>query len=109
MGYMAFSVACIDQIVVSAYTIPTDAPEADGTLEWNSTALVLIEIRTGDVVGLGYTYGNAAIARTAKCDGCPRPADAPVTTISRFPLLAIYSFPTFICMISMLRSHLLII
>lgn len=63
---MAFSEACIDQIAVSAYTIPTDAPEADGTLEWNSTTLVLVEIRAGDVVGLGYTYGSAVIGGVAK-------------------------------------------
>lgn len=26
----------IQQVKVSAYTIPTDAPEADGTLRWHS-------------------------------------------------------------------------
>jgi RimJ/RimL family protein N-acetyltransferase len=34
---------------VSAYTIPTDAPEADGTLEWTSTTLVLVEANAGDL------------------------------------------------------------
>ena len=29
---------------VSAYTIPTDAPESDGTLEWNATTLVLVVV-----------------------------------------------------------------
>ena len=63
---MALSAACIEQIAVSAYTIPTDAPEADGTLAWDSTTLVLTEIRAGGVVGIGYTYGNAAIVMLAK-------------------------------------------
>ena len=33
----------IEQLVVSAYRIPTDAPnESDGTLVWNETTLVLV-------------------------------------------------------------------
>ncbi len=28
--------ATIDKVEVSAYTIPTDAPEADGTISWDS-------------------------------------------------------------------------
>lgn len=31
--------AVIERVDVSAYTIPTDRPEADGTLEWDSTTL----------------------------------------------------------------------
>ena len=34
--------AVIDSIDVSAYTIPTERPEADGTLEWDSTTMVLV-------------------------------------------------------------------
>ncbi|MDQ2752228.1 MAG: mandelate racemase, partial [Bacteroidota bacterium] len=34
----------IKDLKVSAYTIPTDSPEADGTIEWNSTTMVLVEI-----------------------------------------------------------------
>jgi hypothetical protein len=33
----------IERIEVSAYTIPTDLPESDGTLEWNDTTLVVVE------------------------------------------------------------------
>jgi L-alanine-DL-glutamate epimerase-like enolase superfamily enzyme len=47
---------------VSAYTIPTDFPEADGTLAWDSTTMVLVELRAGDHHGLGYTYANIAAA-----------------------------------------------
>jgi L-alanine-DL-glutamate epimerase-like enolase superfamily enzyme len=47
---------------VSVFTIPTDAPESDGTFEWTSTTIVLVEITAGRVSGLGYTYGNKAIA-----------------------------------------------
>lgn len=52
----------IRQVHARAYRIPTDLPEADGTLEWNNTTLVLAEVCAGDVTGIGYTYGNAAIA-----------------------------------------------
>jgi len=37
----------IAQITASAYRIPTDAPEADGTLAWNETTLVLVEATGG--------------------------------------------------------------
>lgn len=32
---------------VSAYKIPTDIPESDGTIEWDSTTLVLVEVNAG--------------------------------------------------------------
>jgi L-alanine-DL-glutamate epimerase-like enolase superfamily enzyme len=47
---------------VSAYRFPTDAPEADGTLSWDSTTLVLVEATGDGVTGIGYTYGPPAIA-----------------------------------------------
>jgi L-alanine-DL-glutamate epimerase-like enolase superfamily enzyme len=40
----------------SAYKVPTDAPEADGTLAWDHTVLVVAEVRAGGKSGLGYTY-----------------------------------------------------
>src|SRR5690348_16006776 len=54
--------AAIDQIHISVYKIPTDQPEADGTASWDSTTLVLVEIEGGGRTGLGYTYGDEAIA-----------------------------------------------
>jgi L-alanine-DL-glutamate epimerase-like enolase superfamily enzyme len=47
---------------VSVYTVPTDGPESDGTLEWTSTTMVIVEIAAGGVAGLGYTYGHKATA-----------------------------------------------
>jgi L-alanine-DL-glutamate epimerase-like enolase superfamily enzyme len=55
----------VEKVDVSAYTIPTDAPEGDGTFRWDSTTLVLCEIRAGNQTGLGYTYGNQATASVA--------------------------------------------
>jgi len=54
--------AAIDRIHVSAYKIPTDQPEADGTISWDSTTLVLVEIEGGGHTGLGYTYADEATA-----------------------------------------------
>lgn len=49
-------------MAVSAYEFPTDAPEEDGTANWDSTTMVVVEARAGGETGLGYTYGPAAIA-----------------------------------------------
>ena len=54
--------AAIAAVEVAAYTIPTDAPESDGTLEWDSTTLVLVQVRAGGETGIGYTYSNVAAA-----------------------------------------------
>ena len=42
--------------------VPTDAPESDGTVAWDATTIVVVEAHAGGVVGLGYTYGDAATA-----------------------------------------------
>ena len=54
--------ATIDSVEVSAYTVPTDAPEADGTISWDSTTMVLVRARSGDIEGIGWTYGPTACA-----------------------------------------------
>lgn len=50
----------IKGITVSAYTIPTDFPESDGTIEWDRTTLVLVTVKAGGKEGIGYTYADAA-------------------------------------------------
>jgi L-alanine-DL-glutamate epimerase-like enolase superfamily enzyme len=52
----------IKDLKVSAYKIPTATPEADGTIEWDSTTLVLVEIHAANKNGIGYTYANEAAA-----------------------------------------------
>jgi L-alanine-DL-glutamate epimerase-like enolase superfamily enzyme len=52
----------IDSVEVSAYTIPTDAPESDGTLAWDSTTMVLVTVHAGGEVGIGYTYAGTPVA-----------------------------------------------
>jgi L-alanine-DL-glutamate epimerase-like enolase superfamily enzyme len=53
----------IDDLTVSAYKIPTDQPESDGTYNWNNTILVLVEAFARDRRGLGYTYADEATAK----------------------------------------------
>jgi L-alanine-DL-glutamate epimerase-like enolase superfamily enzyme len=47
---------------VFAFEIPTDEPESDGTLEWDSTTIVVVEVDSGGKTGLGYTYADASVA-----------------------------------------------
>jgi L-alanine-DL-glutamate epimerase-like enolase superfamily enzyme len=55
----------VERVAVSAYEIPTDGPggrESDGTLEWSSTTIVIVEVEAAEVCGLGYTYADASAA-----------------------------------------------
>jgi L-alanine-DL-glutamate epimerase-like enolase superfamily enzyme len=60
---MRSSLTKIGHLRASAYRIPTDFPESDGTLEWDATTLVLVEAPGGDEIGIGYTYADTATAR----------------------------------------------
>ena len=50
----------IGSLEVSAYRVPLEQPETDGTLEWDATSVVAVEVTAGDVHGLGWTYGSVA-------------------------------------------------
>lgn len=52
----------VERLAVSAYVVPTDEPESDGTLEWASTTLVLVETSAGGKTGLGYSYADTSTA-----------------------------------------------
>jgi L-alanine-DL-glutamate epimerase-like enolase superfamily enzyme len=54
--------AVVERLDVGVYTVPTDRPEADGTLSWDSTTMVLVEVHGGAQSGLGWTYAPAAVA-----------------------------------------------
>jgi L-alanine-DL-glutamate epimerase-like enolase superfamily enzyme len=45
--------------LATAYTIPTDLPEADGTAEWDSTTMVTVQVEGGGRRGFGYSYTHA--------------------------------------------------
>ena len=52
----------VTKLAVSCYEVPTDAPEGDGTFDWDSTTMVLVEATAGDRTGIGYSYTDAAAA-----------------------------------------------
>ena len=56
----------VDSLSVSCFTIPTDAPESDGTNEWDSTTIVIVEARAGATRGLGWTYAPEAAAKVVE-------------------------------------------
>jgi L-alanine-DL-glutamate epimerase-like enolase superfamily enzyme len=68
----------VESIGVSAYTVPTDAPESDGTLSWDSTTMILVEVSGGGERGLGYTYGDVSVGKfiVSKLAGEVEGADA---------------------------------
>jgi L-alanine-DL-glutamate epimerase-like enolase superfamily enzyme len=56
----------VARVEATAYTVPTDRPEGDGTLTWDSTTLVLVRVATEDPrlpTGFGWTYAPAVAAR----------------------------------------------
>jgi L-alanine-DL-glutamate epimerase-like enolase superfamily enzyme len=55
----------IRSLTAAAYTIPTDAPESDGTLAWDRTTMVVVQVSAGDATGIGYTYADRAAGDVA--------------------------------------------
>jgi L-alanine-DL-glutamate epimerase-like enolase superfamily enzyme len=56
----------IRTIDARAYTIPTEAPESDGTLTWDHTTVVVVHVESGGASGMGFTYGPAACAAVVR-------------------------------------------
>lgn len=55
------SQARVTALRASAYRIPTDAPEADGTFAWKATTLVVVEVDAAGQTGIGYTYSDQSV------------------------------------------------
>lgn len=51
----------VESLEVTVCTVPTDQPEADGTLTWDSTTIVVVEASSAGMTGVGYTYGPPAV------------------------------------------------
>ncbi|BCM83779.1 enolase C-terminal domain-like protein [Methylobacterium indicum] len=66
-----------------AYTVPTDAPEADGTYAWDRTTIVVVHIEAGGETGLGYSYTDASAASLIERTLASRLAGLSVFDISR--------------------------
>jgi L-alanine-DL-glutamate epimerase-like enolase superfamily enzyme len=68
---------------VTALTIPTDAPESDGTIEWDRTTIVLVQVHAGGTTGLGFTYSHTAAAVVVRDLLAPLVAGRSVLDIER--------------------------
>lgn len=55
----------VDGAYAEAFTAPTDAPEADATVAWDATPLILVRVRAGATTGMDYTYGAPATVAVA--------------------------------------------
>lgn len=54
----------VERLDVSAYQIPTATDhESDGTLTWDSTSVVVVELQADGQTGLGYTYCHPSAAQ----------------------------------------------
>ncbi|HET7531213.1 MAG TPA: enolase C-terminal domain-like protein [Mycobacteriales bacterium] len=72
------SPAAVADVRAAAYRIPTDAPESDGTLAWDATVLVVVEVEAGGLTGIGYTYAHQSAVGLVhdKLAGVVRSSDA---------------------------------
>ena len=60
MTERARSGAPVADLTAAAYKIPTDKPEGDGTLTWDSTVMVVVRASGGGEQGLAWTYCASA-------------------------------------------------
>lgn len=63
---MPIPASTIEVVTVGAYVVPTDQPESDGTLEWDSTTMVTVHLKAGEHTGFGYTYADAAVVEVIR-------------------------------------------
>ncbi|WP_435822169.1 enolase C-terminal domain-like protein [Actinacidiphila alni] len=56
----------VESVETAVYTVPTEVPEADGTLAWDATTLVTVRVTAADVTGLGWSYGSPAVAEAVR-------------------------------------------
>ncbi len=50
----------VERVTAQAFTVPTDAPEADGTLSWDATTVLVVQAHADGHTGLGYSYTAGA-------------------------------------------------
>jgi L-alanine-DL-glutamate epimerase-like enolase superfamily enzyme len=77
----------VERVAARAYQVPTDQPEADGTLTWKHTTLVVASVDGDGERGIGWTYAGpgavtvidhalAPVVTGAEVDDVPATAEA---------------------------------
>jgi L-alanine-DL-glutamate epimerase-like enolase superfamily enzyme len=54
--------ATVENLAVAVYKVETDQPEADGTISWDATTVVVVTAEGGGSEGLGWTYAGGGCA-----------------------------------------------
>lgn len=62
----SFGPVLIKTVDVAVYSIPTETEESDGTISWNKTKLVLVQIRAGGHKGIGFSYADESTGNFIK-------------------------------------------
>ncbi len=52
----------LGKVRAKAYKVPTDKPESDGTIKWDSTTIVVVESEAAGHKGIGYSYTHSSAA-----------------------------------------------
>ncbi|HEY2667577.1 MAG TPA: enolase C-terminal domain-like protein [Actinomycetota bacterium] len=74
----------LDRIATSVYRVPTDRPEADGTIAWDATTMVLAEVVADDgTAGTGWSYTSPAAAAVVQEVLAPAVAAGPLEDVRR--------------------------
>src|SRR5438132_346009 len=63
--------ARVERVEVAAFDVPTEGPESDGTLEWDSTTIVVVHAHAAGRAGLGYTYADRSAAELVRSKLAP--------------------------------------
>jgi L-alanine-DL-glutamate epimerase-like enolase superfamily enzyme len=72
----------IIRVHAAAFRVPTDGPEADGTLAWDSTVVIVVDAEAGGMTGIGYTYGAPEAASLINATLAPVLAGTDIWDIS---------------------------
>jgi L-alanine-DL-glutamate epimerase-like enolase superfamily enzyme len=75
--------ANVERLEIAAYKIPTEQPESDGTLEWDSTTLVTVELHSEGQRAIGYTYADVATGKLIEEKLAPIVRGCDVMTIDK--------------------------
>ena len=54
--------ARVEGVETQVFTVPLEQPESDGTFTWDSTTAIVVTASAGSHQGLGYAYGDRAVA-----------------------------------------------
>jgi len=73
----------VERLETCCYTIPTDEIESDGTLEWASTTILVVEAVGGGRRGLGWTYAPEAAGSVVNELLAPRVAGRSLDDLGR--------------------------